>query len=238
MDDAHAAQAGARRVAQEVGDALARLVAAQAVQVDLVLQHPDAAAQLADDVEADAAAAKRERVVGLEQRLDVERVGDRLGQRRGLVALRAGAASAGGRAARQRRRRALAQRHDRADGAREQLLLAPLGERRARARRPRAPRPRGAARAAPRGSPPGRRGGRPWSAPSQQAPLGERHDLRPGRRRGGRGRARRPAPARSSASGSGTRRRATARRRPTDGCAPGSPPPAPSSSARLTTSRG
>jgi hypothetical protein len=57
------------------------------VQIDLVLQRPDAAPELADDVEADAAAAKRECIVGLEQRLDVERVGDRLGQRRRFVAL-------------------------------------------------------------------------------------------------------------------------------------------------------
>ena len=127
MDDADAAQAGARRVANEVGDALARGVAAQAVQVDLVLQHPDAAAELANDVDADAAAAKRERVVGLEQRLDVERIGDGFGQRRRLVAL---ALACERRRTRPRQcwRRAFLQRHDGTDGGCEQALLAPFGD--------------------------------------------------------------------------------------------------------------
>ena len=70
------------------------------MQVDLVLEHPDAAAKLANDVDADAAAAKRERVVGLEQRFDIECIGNRFGQRRRLVALplalTAGAGSAAG----------------------------------------------------------------------------------------------------------------------------------------------
>ena len=127
MDDADAAQAGARRVANEVGDALARGVAAQAVQVDLVLEHPDAAAKLSNDVDADAAAAKRERVVGLEQRFDVERIGDRFGQRRRLVALALARERRRPRP-RQCRRRALLQRHDGTDGGREQALLAPLGD--------------------------------------------------------------------------------------------------------------
>src|ERR1019366_2153029 len=77
VDDANAAQAGAHGVAKKGAEALTRLVAAQAVQVELGLQHPDAAAELAYDVDADAAAAKRERVVGVEQRLGIEFVGDR-----------------------------------------------------------------------------------------------------------------------------------------------------------------
>ena len=68
-----------------------------------------------------------ERVVGLEQRFDVERIGDRFGERRRLVALALARERRRPRP-RQCRRRALLQRHDGADGGREQALLAPLGD--------------------------------------------------------------------------------------------------------------
>ena len=58
-----------------------------AVQIELRLDGPDAAAQLAHHLRPDAAAAKRQRLVGVEQRFDVELVGDRFGQHRGFVTL-------------------------------------------------------------------------------------------------------------------------------------------------------
>ena len=67
MDDAHAALSVAGGVAQEGGDPLARLVAPQAVQVELALQRPDAAQELAVDFGSDVAPAERQHVVGLEQ---------------------------------------------------------------------------------------------------------------------------------------------------------------------------
>ena len=123
MNDANAAQSGARGFAQEGAETLARLVAAQAVQVELGLQHPDAAAQLPDHVDADAAPPKRQGVVGVEQGLGVELVGDRFQQHRRFVALalfgfglRARPLGRGG--------RGLAQGHDVADAAREERSFA------------------------------------------------------------------------------------------------------------------
>ena len=122
VDDANAAVARARRLAQKGRDALVRFVAAQAVQVDLVLQHPDATAELAHDVDADAMAPIRQRIVGLEQRLGVDDARDRFGESRRFVALALARKRrrAGTRGSRGRR---LSQRDDVADGVGERALV-------------------------------------------------------------------------------------------------------------------
>ena len=84
VDHAHAAHAAPYRAAQELGQRLARLFAAQAVQVELVLRHPFAAPQLLDHVHADTGAAEGEALIGVQQALDVEFVGQR-GRQRFLV---------------------------------------------------------------------------------------------------------------------------------------------------------
>ena len=80
MDDAHAAQAGAVRQADEFAQRLARVVAAQAVQVELALDAPVPAAQLACHVYADTGAAKTELVVHVQQGAHVELVAHGLAQ--------------------------------------------------------------------------------------------------------------------------------------------------------------
>jgi D-Tyr-tRNAtyr deacylase len=54
MDDAHAAQAAPDRVAQELRQQFARGVYARAMQVQLILDDPVTATQLAQDVRPDA----------------------------------------------------------------------------------------------------------------------------------------------------------------------------------------
>ena len=68
MHHAHAAQADLDGLADEGGQRFARIVGAQAVQVQLALDAPLAAAQLARDVGADAGAAKAQLIVGFQQR--------------------------------------------------------------------------------------------------------------------------------------------------------------------------
>ena len=55
------------------------------MQVDLVLDHPFAAAQLAQHVGTDAGPAKRQLVVGVQQRVDLEFVRDRCDQHQLVV---------------------------------------------------------------------------------------------------------------------------------------------------------
>jgi hypothetical protein len=83
--------------------ALACLFAAQAVQVDLGLDRPVAAAQAGHDVWAHARAAKAQAVVGEQQRLDVDLVGPGLAQRGLLVGLALARQGSGLAAARCRR---------------------------------------------------------------------------------------------------------------------------------------
>ena len=123
VDHPHAAQAVTHRDTQELGELLARLVAPQAVQVELPLDRPHAAPQLAHHLRPDPVAAPRQRVVGLQQRLDIELVGDCLAQHRGLVAFTL-ARQRLDPWSRQRHRRHTAQRHDRPNGVLEQVALA------------------------------------------------------------------------------------------------------------------
>ena len=78
MHHAHAANAGAKRQANEFAEGLAGFVGAQAVQVELALNAPVSAAQLVGHVRADAGAAKAQLVVGVQQGADVEGVAERL----------------------------------------------------------------------------------------------------------------------------------------------------------------
>ena len=178
VDDAHAAQAVALGVAQERVEALARLVAPQAVQVDLGLHHPDAAAELAHDVDADAAAAVGERVVGVEQRLGVELVGDRFDQRGRLVALALARDRRRARPGQRRRARPCARRSTAptliANRSRSRRSAASIASAARRAR----PRRRVAAAciaARMRGSSASELARWPMRRRSQQPPLGERH---------------------------------------------------------------
>ena len=67
MDHAYAAATAAPGLAQELAKGFTRFVAPQAVQIELGLDRPDAAAQLAHHLGPDAAAPERQRVVGFEQ---------------------------------------------------------------------------------------------------------------------------------------------------------------------------
>ena len=122
MHHAHAAHAGALRVADELTKRLARFLGAQAVQVDLPLHRPMAAPQLRQYIGADAGAAKAQVFIHLQQRAGVEFVRDGFAQHGLLVAL------ALQRLRRHRGRRVhrppmRAQRLCGADGARKQVLL-------------------------------------------------------------------------------------------------------------------
>ena len=122
MDHAHAALPIAHRFAYELGQALARGVSAQAVQVELGLDRPHAAPKLAHHFGPDAAAAERQGVVCVQQRFHIELVRQRLHQHRGFVELtlaRHGCRSH----AWQRGRSRLAQWLNAADGGGEQLAL-------------------------------------------------------------------------------------------------------------------
>ena len=78
MHHANTPHAQARALAQERRQLLTRFVAPHAVQVDLRLDVPVAAAQPRHDMLRDAAAAKRQGFVRLQQGLHVELVGQRL----------------------------------------------------------------------------------------------------------------------------------------------------------------
>ena len=81
---AHAADAVLVRLADEVAQGLACIVAAQAVQVELALDAPVAPAQFARHIGADAGLAKAHVLVSLHQRADVKLVADGFDQH-GLV---------------------------------------------------------------------------------------------------------------------------------------------------------
>jgi hypothetical protein len=87
MHHAHAAQAGAVRQADELAQGLARLIHAQAVQIELALDAPLARAQPARHVRAHARAAKAQLVVHVQQGADVELVAQRFMQHARLVQL-------------------------------------------------------------------------------------------------------------------------------------------------------
>ena len=72
MNDANAAQAAAVGALQECAQRVARCVAAQAVQVELILDGPMAFAQFTHHIGTDAAAGITQAVVGIEQRFGVE----------------------------------------------------------------------------------------------------------------------------------------------------------------------
>ncbi len=74
------------RFAQEGGQALARLLAREPVQIELALDRPLAAPQPHRHVGTDAGAAKAQTIVGEQQRLDVDLIGQRLAHRLALVA--------------------------------------------------------------------------------------------------------------------------------------------------------
>ena len=96
MDDAHAAQPGAVRQADELAQRLARFVAAQAVQVELALDAPAARAQLARYVLANAGAAKAQLIVHIQQGADVELIAHGFVQHPFLIQLMLQAARAEG----------------------------------------------------------------------------------------------------------------------------------------------
>ncbi|MDT4869849.1 hypothetical protein FQZ97_1048980 [compost metagenome] len=73
--------------ADEAAKGFAGFVGAQAVQVDLALDAPAALAKLAHHVRPEARAAEAQHLVGVQQGLDVELVGQRLSHHRGLVKL-------------------------------------------------------------------------------------------------------------------------------------------------------
>ena len=87
MHHPHAAHPPAVAVADEGGQRLARIVAAQAVQVDLALDAPVAPAQLPRHVQAHARAAVAQGVVHVQQGRGVELVGQGLLQHALLVQL-------------------------------------------------------------------------------------------------------------------------------------------------------
>ncbi|MPN24778.1 hypothetical protein SDC9_172180 [bioreactor metagenome] len=74
MHDAHAAHARAVRQPDELAQRLAGFVRAQAVQVQLALNAPVAATQLARHVQTDAGAAKAQLIVHVQQGADIELV--------------------------------------------------------------------------------------------------------------------------------------------------------------------
>jgi hypothetical protein len=74
VHDAHAAHARAVRQPDELAQRLAGFVRAQAVQVQLALNAPVAATQLAGHVETDAGAAKAQLIVHVQQGADIELV--------------------------------------------------------------------------------------------------------------------------------------------------------------------
>ena len=87
MHHTYAAYALFVGLADEAAEGIARLVAAQAVQVQLALDGPLALAQALQHVDADAGAAVAQGVVGLQQATGVEAVADGFHQHRLFVAL-------------------------------------------------------------------------------------------------------------------------------------------------------
>src|SRR5262245_58649048 len=87
VHDAHAALATAVCLAHEGHERLARGLAGEAVQVDLALQRPLAAPQPRRHVGPDTGPPIAQAIVGEQQRLDVDLIGERLAHRRAFVAL-------------------------------------------------------------------------------------------------------------------------------------------------------
>jgi hypothetical protein len=81
----HAAPALGERLPDETGQRFARFIAAQSVQVDLALDRPRAAPQLVQHVGPDVGPPKAQAVVGQQQGLDVNLVGQRFAQRRRFI---------------------------------------------------------------------------------------------------------------------------------------------------------
>lgn len=75
VNDANATHAALDRIAQELGQRFARFLAPHAMQVELPLDHPVAASQLAQGICTDADAGVAEFLIGVEQGIDVELVG-------------------------------------------------------------------------------------------------------------------------------------------------------------------
>ena len=86
MHHPHAANALLVGGADKSHQRLARLVGAQAMQIDLALHRPLPPAQLGGDIQPDAGAAKTEVVVGVEHAVDINHVADRFLQGRRVVA--------------------------------------------------------------------------------------------------------------------------------------------------------
>ena len=86
MHHPHAANALLVGGADEPHQRFARLVGAQAVQVDLALHRPFPPAQLGGDIHPDPRTSKTEVVVGVEHAVDINHVADRFLQGRRVVA--------------------------------------------------------------------------------------------------------------------------------------------------------
>ena len=87
MHHPHTAHAAALAFVDVGGQRITRLVTGQAVQIDLALQRPVAAAQAGDHVGPDARAAKAQAVVGEQQGFERDLVAERGGQGGALVGL-------------------------------------------------------------------------------------------------------------------------------------------------------